>query len=43
MSPRASVSTKEVQAFSGTWATGAGWIVPKKCVERVGEDSFTLK
>jgi peptide/nickel transport system substrate-binding protein len=27
-------------AFYGTSATGAGWIVPKKYVERVGEDGF---
>src|SRR5713226_564833 len=27
-------------AFYGTTATSAGWIVPKKYVERVGEDGF---
>jgi peptide/nickel transport system substrate-binding protein len=27
-------------AFYGTMATGAGWIVPKKYVERVGDDGF---
>ena len=27
-------------AFYGTFATGAGWVVPKKYVERVGDDSF---
>ena len=26
--------------FYGTMATGAGWIVPKKYVERVGDDGF---
>src|SRR5262249_26044022 len=26
--------------FYGTPATGAGWIVPKKYVEKVGEDGF---
>ena len=26
--------------FYGTLATGAGWVVPKKYVERVGEDGF---
>jgi peptide/nickel transport system substrate-binding protein len=27
-------------AFYGTFATSAGWVVPKKYVERVGEDGF---
>ncbi len=27
-------------AFYGTSATGAGWIVPKKYIERVGEDAY---
>ena len=27
-------------AFYGTTATGAGWIVPKKYVEKVGDDGF---
>jgi peptide/nickel transport system substrate-binding protein len=27
-------------AFYGTSATGAGWIVPKKYIEKVGEDGF---
>src|SRR2546430_13049675 len=27
-------------AFYGTSATGASWIVPKKYVEKVGEDGF---
>ena len=27
-------------AFYGTLATGAGWIVPKKYVEKVGDDGF---
>jgi len=26
--------------FYGTSASGAGWIVPKKYVEKVGEDGF---
>src|SRR5262249_56446680 len=26
--------------FYGTTASGAGWIVPKKYVEKVGEDGF---
>jgi peptide/nickel transport system substrate-binding protein len=26
--------------FYGTMATGAGWVVPKKYVERVGDDAF---
>ena len=30
----------DFMAFYGTSATGAGWIVPKKYVERVGEDGF---
>ena len=27
-------------AFYGTMATGAGWIVPKKYIEKVGDDGF---
>src|SRR2546428_10171198 len=27
-------------AFYGTPATGAGWVVPKKYVEKVGDDGF---
>ena len=30
----------DFMAFYGTSATGAGWIVPKKHIERVGEDAF---
>jgi peptide/nickel transport system substrate-binding protein len=30
----------DFMTFYGTTATGAGWIVPKKYVERVGEDGF---
>jgi peptide/nickel transport system substrate-binding protein len=30
----------DFMAFYGTSATGAGWIVPKKYVERVGDDGF---
>jgi peptide/nickel transport system substrate-binding protein len=30
----------DFMAFYGTSATGAGWIVPKKYVEKVGEDGF---
>ena len=30
----------DFMAFYGTWATGAGWIVPKKYIEKVGEDGF---
>ena len=30
----------DFMAFYGTSATGAGWIVPKKYVETVGEDGF---
>jgi peptide/nickel transport system substrate-binding protein len=30
----------DFMTFYGTPATGAGWIVPKKYVERVGEDGF---
>jgi peptide/nickel transport system substrate-binding protein len=30
----------DFMAFYGTSATGAGWIVPKKYIERVGEDGF---
>jgi len=30
----------DFMAFYGTSATGAGWIVPKKYVERVGEEGF---
>jgi len=30
----------DFMAFYGTSATGAGWIVPKKYTERVGEDGF---
>ena len=26
--------------FYGTTATGAGWVVPKKYVEKVGDDGF---
>jgi peptide/nickel transport system substrate-binding protein len=31
----------DFMAFYGTSATGAGWIVPKKYVEQVGEEGFT--
>src|SRR5499433_3188883 len=30
----------EFMAFYGTSATGAGWIVPKKYIEKVGEDAY---
>ncbi|HEV8583842.1 MAG TPA: ABC transporter substrate-binding protein [Methylomirabilota bacterium] len=30
----------DFMAFYGTSATGAGWIVPKKYVEKVGDDEF---
>jgi peptide/nickel transport system substrate-binding protein len=30
----------DFMTYYGTLATGAGWIVPKKYVERVGEDGF---
>ncbi|HJV55003.1 MAG TPA: ABC transporter substrate-binding protein, partial [Methylomirabilota bacterium] len=30
----------DFMAFYGTSATGAGWIVPKKYIEKVGEDGF---
>jgi peptide/nickel transport system substrate-binding protein len=30
----------DFMAFYGTTATGAGWVVPKKYVEKVGEDGF---
>src|SRR5713226_7920452 len=30
----------DFMSFYGTSATGAGWIVPKKYVEKVGEDGF---
>ena len=30
----------DFMAFYGTSATGAGWIVPKKHVEKVGDDAF---
>ena len=30
----------DFMAFYGTSATGAGWIVPKKYIERVGEDAY---
>ena len=30
----------DFMAFYGTMATGAGWIVPKKYVETVGDDGF---
>jgi peptide/nickel transport system substrate-binding protein len=30
----------DFMAFYGTSATGAGWIVPKRYVERVGDDGF---
>ena len=30
----------EFMSFYGTSATGAGWIVPKKYIEKVGEDAF---
>src|SRR5438105_9347 len=30
----------DFMTFYGTMATGAGWIVPKKYVEKVGEDGF---
>src|SRR5713226_10213273 len=31
---------QEFMSFYGTSATGAGWIVPKKYIEKVGEDAF---
>jgi peptide/nickel transport system substrate-binding protein len=31
---------QEFMSFYGTSATGAGWIVPKKYVEKVGDDGF---
>ncbi len=31
---------EEFMSFYGTSATGAGWIVPKKYIEKVGEDAF---
>src|SRR5512144_1749738 len=30
----------DFMAFYGTSATGAGWIVPKKYIEKVGEEGF---
>ncbi len=30
----------DFMAFYGTFVTGAGWVVPKKYVERVGDDGF---
>jgi peptide/nickel transport system substrate-binding protein len=30
----------DFMAFYGTMATGAGWVVPKKYVEKVGDDGF---
>ena len=27
-------------AFYGTFVTGAGWVVPKRYVERVGEEAL---
>src|SRR5438128_2665139 len=30
----------DFMTFYGTPATGAGWIVPKKYVEKVGDDGF---
>ena len=30
----------DFMAFYGTLTTGAGWIVPKKYVEKVGDDGF---
>ena len=30
----------DFMTFYGTPATGAGWIVPKKYVEKVGDDAF---
>src|SRR6185437_10053337 len=30
----------DFMTFYGTLATGAGWVVPRKYVERVGEDGF---
>src|SRR6059036_2133327 len=30
----------DFMAFYGTLATGAGWVVPKKYVEKVGDDGF---
>jgi peptide/nickel transport system substrate-binding protein len=30
----------DCMSFYGTLATGAGWIVPRAYVERVGEDGF---
>src|SRR5882672_3573765 len=30
----------DFMSFYGTSATGAGWIVPKKYIERVGEDAY---
>jgi peptide/nickel transport system substrate-binding protein len=31
---------QEFMSFYGTSATGAGWIVPKKHIEKVGEDAY---
>jgi len=31
---------QDFMSFYGTSATGAGWIVPKKYIEKVGEDGF---
>src|SRR6266568_7434927 len=31
---------EEFMSFYGTSATGAGWIVPKKYIEKVGEDAY---
>ena len=33
----------DFMAFYGTSATGAGWIVPKKYVQQVGDDAFKQK
>ena len=30
----------DFMTFYGTSATGAGWVVPKKYVEKVGDDGF---
>ena len=30
----------DFMTFYGTTATGAGWVVPRKYVEKVGEDGF---
>src|SRR5919204_606328 len=40
MTPSLAESWTAFMAFYGTSATGAAWIVPKKYVEKVGEDGF---